>query len=139
VQWKPCVASFSADGSVSHFSDFGDAVDVAAPGHKILSAWPTNLFPSFFTERKGYDFKSGTSMAAPFVTGALARLLNAGYSPDEAYARLIAGARPHLAPRAMTELEPKFTLSGNLNLAGAMRASPRSLVLPADKEPMLAP
>ena len=134
-----CVASFSADGSVSHFSDFGDAVDIAAPGYGILSAWPTAFYPSLFTERKGYDFKSGTSMASPFVAGVLARLLNHGFSPEEAYARMMLGARPSLPPTAMAELEPKFTLTGNVDLARAFAVRPQPLILPELKESVLVP
>jgi subtilisin family serine protease len=134
-----CVASFSSDGSISHFSDYGDAVDVAAPGHKILSSYPFKLRPKFFTERSGYDFMSGTSMAAPFVTGALARLLNAGFTPAEAYARMLLGTRPSLTPSVMPELHPKFTLSGNLDLAKAFQVTPQPLVLPAIKDPVLLP
>ncbi len=132
-----CVASHSADGAISHFSDFGDATDIAAPGHKILSAWLTSQFPSFFTERKGYDFKSGTSMAAPFVSAALGRLLNAGFSPEESYARMMLGARPSRPPTAVEDLAPKFTMAGNLDLSRAVAVIPSPLILPEIKEPLL--
>lgn len=133
-----CVASHSADGSISHFSDYGDAVDIAAPGYAILSAWPMAAFPSVHTERKGYDFKNGTSHAAPFVAGALARLLNHGFGPAEAYARLLLGARPSLPPTAMAELSPKFTLSGNLDLGKAFAVQPQPLILSESKEAVLS-
>ena len=49
----------------SSFSNFGDCVDVYAPGENIISAWPgkgNNLVNSL----------SGTSMATPHVTGIVA-------------------------------------------------------------------
>lgn len=51
-------ASDSNDGRAS-FSTYGAWVDVAAPGVGILSSVPPN----------GYGLKSGTSMAAPHVSG----------------------------------------------------------------------
>jgi len=48
------------------FSNFGPRVQFTAPGHAIVSTFPGG----------GWWFLSGTSMAAPFVTGMLARLLS---------------------------------------------------------------
>lgn len=88
-----CVGSHNPDGSRSHFSNFGSSIDVFAPGHNILSTWPLELRPKLFTQRHGYEFKNGTSFSAPFVVGVLARLLNLGFSPDEARVKLLAGTR----------------------------------------------
>lgn len=44
-------------------SSTGKEVELAAPGYDILSTYPTNL------ESSGYAYMTGTSMAAPFVTG----------------------------------------------------------------------
>jgi subtilisin family serine protease len=49
-----------------YYSNWG-GIDVAAPGSNILSTLPTGGAPG-----TDYGFKSGTSMAAPQVTGALA-------------------------------------------------------------------
>jgi len=66
-----CVGALSADGSIANFSNYGGMVDVLAPGELILSSIPTHIIPSFFS-MKGFDFKSGTSQASPFVAGVAA-------------------------------------------------------------------
>ena len=57
------VAASSGGGTRASFSNFGEAtVNVTAPGQYILSTKPRNT----------YDFASGTSMAAPHVSGSAA-------------------------------------------------------------------
>jgi len=58
------VGSVDSDGQCSHFSTTGDHIALCAPGEGIVSAG-----------RRGYESGSGTSYAAPFVTGAVALLL----------------------------------------------------------------
>lgn len=59
------VANLSFDGSLHYSSNFGAAsVDLAAPGSYILSTIPNN----------SYGYMTGTSMAAPMVSGAAAML-----------------------------------------------------------------
>jgi subtilisin family serine protease len=53
------VASSTSTGSLSSFSNYGSTVHIAAPGSGILSAILNHK----------YGYKSGTSMAAPHVTG----------------------------------------------------------------------
>ncbi|WP_158587461.1 carboxypeptidase regulatory-like domain-containing protein [Neobacillus notoginsengisoli] len=82
-------ASFSSRGPVFWQDSNGERKrfikpDISAPGHQIYSAWPTKL-------NKGkYNTISGTSMATPHVTGAVALLYqaNPNLTIDEAKAIL---------------------------------------------------
>lgn len=131
-----CVGATGAGGALTYFSNFGPMVDVAAPGHRILSTWPMERTPQIYTDRNGYEFKNGTSMAAPYVAGALARLLDQGLSTQEARVRLFAGARPirDPAPIEVSERAFRFTSSGNLDLARSLTAPARPWIVRATKE-----
>ena len=85
-----CVGSTTNDGSaVSTFSTRSAALTLVAPGERIRSAIPGNQ----------YDSRTGTSMATPHVTGAVAlmRSIDPQISVDQVLADLIATARPLVA------------------------------------------
>ncbi|MDP7321103.1 MAG: S8 family serine peptidase [Bacteriovoracaceae bacterium] len=88
-----CVGAHDETGDLASFSNFGPQIDILAPGTHILSTWPTQLRSKNFTQDNNYEFMSGTSQAAPMVTGVLARLLSKGLSPQEAKAMILLGAR----------------------------------------------
>jgi subtilisin family serine protease len=64
------IAATTRDGGLSSVSDYGPGADVAAPGEQILST----------AVGGGYEWRTGTSMAAPEVAGAL--VLLAAARPD---------------------------------------------------------
>ncbi len=82
-----CVAATTWFGSLATFSNRGSAVDLAAPGQSIYS---TAIGGS-------YIWLNGTSLAAPFVSGAAALVLSAtDLSATDLKARLLTTADPLL-------------------------------------------
>jgi subtilisin family serine protease len=100
-----CVAATNESDQLAPFSNYGSSVELAAPGSNILSTVLGN----------GYGFASGTSMAAPHVSGAAALVLarRPTLTPLQLRQALLlsADANPALAGRVAT---------GRLNVARAL-------------------
>lgn len=90
--------SRGADDAFATFSNYGPKIDIAAPGVEVVSTWP-NYLQSKLSD-PNYNYLSGTSMAAPAVTAAIALLMTrqGRLSPAEAKRRLLAAAIPAVLP-----------------------------------------
>ena len=67
-------------------ASYGTWVKIAAPGFAIFATIPNHEHTQ--TDNRNYDFYSGTSQAAPQVSGVLALLLATGLSRDAAIERM---------------------------------------------------
>jgi subtilisin family serine protease len=98
------VASLNNNGTMSSFSNYGAVtVDLGAPGAGIMSTVPTNSYASY----------SGTSMATPHVTGAVA--LYAKNHPGLTAAQLKAAILS--TTTATTSMAGKTVTGGRLNVS----------------------
>lgn len=143
-----CVGAHAPDGSLASFSNFGFGVDIAAPGVEIISTIPMTSRSVKIPGTRGYDILSGTSQAAPFVTGVVAEMLSRGIPSRDIYARLMVGARavkaekpvlvgPNLSTAQAVNAAPiykKTVLSGLLDMTQAMQVQEQPLILPANKD-----
>jgi subtilisin family serine protease len=82
--------TFAPENCLSDFSNYGNWVQMIAPGSNIYSTLPIS-YPYYNAAVDGndsmvdgYGYMSGTSMAAPFVSGAAARVLSVNYLPGTA-------------------------------------------------------
>ncbi len=144
-----CVGALGPDGGLTHFSNYGSGVDIAAPGLHMLSTYPEEKRPSRFRSDLGYEFLSGTSQASPVVAGIAAEMLAAGVPRHEIYARLVLSARPVLENKMIFEtfasgekkqlkatpnILEKFVFSGQVDLSRALNVPFRAVIAPASKE-----
>ncbi len=143
-----CIAASRPDGSISHFSNYGYGVDIAAPGTSIISTIPMSYRSIRLPGFVGVDILSGTSQASPLVAGIIAKMLAEGIPQKDIYPRLILGSRPTqkqlpviVGPLtgAQKTIQPTTTyersiLSGLIDFSRAMKVQAQPLILKANKE-----
>jgi thermitase len=67
------VAATDQSDSNAYFSNYGDWIELAAPGVNIYSTMPTyQVTMNYYGYNMNYDYMSGTSMACPSVVGVAA-------------------------------------------------------------------
>lgn len=107
----PSIVSVAAEGESGRLSTFSNrgavGVDIAAPGEDVLST----------ASDDGYELRSGTSMAAPYVSAVLALVESVRPQLDGAAlkAALLAGAD-------RTDVLAGSLAAGSLDAAGTLRA-----------------
>lgn len=120
-----CVGATTVDGSLAEFSNYGGEVDILAPGDEIVSTIPSEVVP-LQLNLQGYDIRSGTSQATPFVSAAAALLR--GNFPKmhrlEVTRRLVDSADAGI---------PGKSLNGMLNLQGAFEIAQLPSIRPTFK------
>ena len=109
------VAASGQDDALAPFSNYGSrSVHLAAPGVRILSSVPVGASPE--GPKSGYGLLSGTSMATPVVSGAVALLI----------AQFPKMARIDIKRRLIETVDPVETMrakvasGGRLNLGRAL-------------------
>jgi subtilisin family serine protease len=117
ARWPDTVAvgAVDRDGRLASFSSQGDEVDLCAPGADVLSTYRDG----------GYAKLSGTSMAAPFVTGVTALLLSkhrsqGGATPVAAREQLVEHLLRTATDAGPTGKDPQYGY-GLVNPDGALR------------------
>lgn len=109
------VAATSRSDYWASFSSVRNDVDISAPGHEIVS-----LAPHFAPTP--YAYMSGTSMAAPAVTGSIASLMSSGITGNQAYGALVASAKDVAGGRLGISFgTDAFTGAGRINVAAATK------------------
>ena len=115
------VGAFDEDHLRASFSNYGNWVDISAPGNYILSTYPASKCEEAGTpgDTGCYAWLSGTSMATPHVAGAAALLWSRGDVTNNAQVvdLLLRTADPSGVSSVRLD---SWTIHGGLNLHDAM-------------------
>lgn len=129
------VANTQPDNTINPSSSNGNWVDIAAPGTDILATWDNRDSQGGTIGANRYNVISGTSMAAPVVTGlvALMKSVRPDLTPDEVEG-LLKGTATDLGSSGA---DPQFG-AGLINAHAAVAAA-QAYVRPAPPAPPAPP
>lgn len=125
AKYEPCVAvgSFGADYARAYYSNYGDWVDICAPGGDAYKGYEVL---STVTGSK-YGKMQGTSMACPHVSGVAALIVSyfggQGFTNDMLLERLLGGA-DNTTKLASAKIGPKLDAFGSFNYGGKVAPDP---------------
>jgi serine protease len=90
------VAGAGPEGNLAYYSNFGDTVEILAPGGEVFDSPQDEGRGILSTVLGGYAYFQGTSMAAPHVSAVLALTAarNPSLSMAQVAAKVLAAARP---------------------------------------------
>jgi thermitase len=115
------VGAFDEDHRRATFSNYGDWVDISAPGNVILSSYPmSQCVASGIPGDAGcYNWLSGTSMATPHVSGGAALVWSRGdvSTNSQVVDILLNSADPRGVASARLD---SWTIHGGLNIHNAL-------------------
>lgn len=126
------VGAVDPAGNLASFSNYGaSTVDVAAPGVDVYSA---------FASRTGYTTLSGTSMAAPHVSGVVSLLvgLRPEWSAEQLVQRVLTTTKPLPGLAGKTATGGIVSAAGAVGVAGSGLDGNRYVAPPPTAPPTLA-
>lgn len=103
------VAAVNNKGNLAPYSNYGPNINIVAPGSNILSTLPEN----------NYGIMSGTSMAAPFVTGVASLFLSA--NPETTFKDI--KSRLEQSTTKLPQLSDKIGSGGMVNASKMLEGS----------------
>ena len=115
------VAATDSNNQKAYFSNYGDWVDIAAPGVYILSL-KANRTSNGIPYNDYTIIGSGTSMACPHVAGACALML-------PIYPGIKVNTLKHVLLHSTDPISPEICISGKLNLYKAISGLSKKIVL----------
>mgnify|MGYP000046760804 FL=1 len=133
------VGATDATGSRANYSNFGDNVDVYAPGGDLNASGDLGIYSLSNAGvrepgAEAYAYRQGTSMAAAHISGLLARLISAqpSLAASELRSALNANEEVVVSPTEPCVVDVQKTCDSSVVEIAAAPSSPTGLVLNAD-------